>query len=362
MVSFLSLLFLLILPFSSEDLSSYLAMGHLESYYHLSAYDFTFHHAPHWRQDPYLAQTPWGHIFSPYGPLWQGFVSLPFFSGTLTTSFLILRFTEYFFHLGNSWLLALSVPRGRSHEVLYLYGLNPLLLFETVGQGHNDEIFLFFFLFAFYLYKRRAYLSGSILYGAAMAIKLIPLLLLPVFVLSNPVGLWFGILSLVFLALAYSHYGNNAHVLQGVINQSHLTLNSLTTTLMPFLSYKTSLLVTTLVFISVATWYVLIHAKEIKTNPAHIMWVVLLLYLWLGMHWFEPWYMLWLLPLALLNKERKKREKAISLTLLLMLSGEIARFPLMIPSLHIVLGLSYFLTFSPLLKMLPEYLRDAFER
>ena len=60
-----------------------------------------------------------------------------------------------------------------------LLGWNPVLLFETWGNGHNDMAMTFWFLLAFWWISRQHYTLAvlSLLSGALM--KFIPVLLIP---------------------------------------------------------------------------------------------------------------------------------------------------------------------------------------
>ena len=75
----------------------------------------------------------------------------------------------------------LLVFLDRDPRALFLYFLNPFIIIELTGNVHFEGLMIFFMLAAlFVLYKNR-WLWSAVLWGIAIAVKLIPLIGLPMF-------------------------------------------------------------------------------------------------------------------------------------------------------------------------------------
>ena len=79
--------------------------------------------------------------------------------------------------IGRKLLVLMNLPK---HQIFW-YFLNPFILIELTGNLHFEGVMLFFFLVALYLLHRERYLWSSIFIGLSISVKLVPLLLLPLF-------------------------------------------------------------------------------------------------------------------------------------------------------------------------------------
>lgn len=76
-------------------------------------------------------------------------------------------------------LLALLARRRLPVERLLLYYWNPLVVVECYGQGHVDLAAAAFLVLALALLSTGRRMAGGVAFGAAVLVKLVPLLLLP---------------------------------------------------------------------------------------------------------------------------------------------------------------------------------------
>lgn len=70
-----------------------------------------------------------------------------------------------------------SYAPNRAH--LLFYWLNPLIIVEITGNLHFEGAMVFFLLLAYYLLQRSRWVSAAAAFAAAVASKLLPLMLLP---------------------------------------------------------------------------------------------------------------------------------------------------------------------------------------
>lgn len=142
----------------------------------------------HYVGDPLLQRVHWKYAPSAYGPLWL-FVS----SGVnnITHNSIALTLLGYkilllAFHLVTTAAVWACLRRARPEWSLWgaiFYGLNPFILFETVGNGHNDVMMAAFVVLALFAASRNRWLLTVCLLTAAAMVKLNALLLLPALII-----------------------------------------------------------------------------------------------------------------------------------------------------------------------------------
>ncbi len=282
---------------------------------------------------PLLDYSAWPDHPSPYGPLWQGFAWLvTAVSGDrLLPGILLFKGLLAACHLLNTWLVAriaaaigdirpgVAAPVGyvRPGVAALLYGWNPLLLYETVGNGHNDIVMLTALLLALLaLTGRRDALAPPLVVVAALA-KWVGALWLPVLALGWLPGAWrarrwraigaagLGMAVLVILCLGPFWAGGAA--LDGVRRQADLYTTSFGGLIMlevprrslPILPHELLDLVKQGALVLVALTILIARPRDGSAREvARATFDVTLAYLLVGALWFQPWYLVPLVGLA----------------------------------------------------------------
>jgi hypothetical protein len=169
----------------SYDLFNYIFDAKIITHYQQNPY---IHKALDYAGDPMLSFMRWTHRVYPYGPVWLGLtVPLSFvgFGLFLPTFFLFKALMAACFlgcvHFIGKILQKLAPDR----EVfgLVFFGLQPLIVIESLVSGHMDIVMFFFALWAFYLLLEKKYWWALILLFVSIGIKFVTVFLLPIFLL-----------------------------------------------------------------------------------------------------------------------------------------------------------------------------------
>ena len=136
--------------------------------------------------DPFMLYPAWPHITSPYGPLWTHLsVPIGVLGGpSLLTYLLLFKSLALGVHLLNSGLIYAILMRWRPPYALagtVLYAWNPLVLFESVANAHNDGLVIFFILLAVYLHLRGKFALALPVATCSFLVKLPTAVLVPLF-------------------------------------------------------------------------------------------------------------------------------------------------------------------------------------
>jgi hypothetical protein len=231
---------------------------------------------------------------------------------------------------GGCLALIASILRQRAPERalqgVCLFGLNPFVLYETAGNGHNDIVMVFFILLGLWALLREHYSWAALALLAGGLIKFIPLLLLPVAVAvslrSIPQWrawlryvLFTGLAGAALVVVSFAPFWRGGDIL-AVQRRGTLFTASLPAVIQAQLqaglgldasqhlvAVVASLL--TLTAVGYQTWRVW-RAPAPRADwlvPIRAATHILLFYLLFTCLWFQPWYTLWPLALAALLPE-----------------------------------------------------------
>lgn len=153
-----------------------------------------FAHAPSFYFDNNLLQSsferalyrqlPKVEYFTTYPPLIQGvfWLSVKLSPQNILTSVVVLRCFNIAAEIGSLWLVKKLVTRFNvPKNNMLLYALNPLIIIELVGNIHHEALMIFFILGCIFFLTKDKLIPSAISLGLAISVKLIPMILLPVF-------------------------------------------------------------------------------------------------------------------------------------------------------------------------------------
>ena len=122
--------------------------------------------------------------YSNYPPINQLFFAVSSFFGnhSIFVSALVLKLIILFsdigiFHFGKKILLLLN----QNPRKIFLYFLNPLIIIELTGNLHFEGVMLCCFAIGLFLFFKDKWMIATVFIAVSISIKLLPLLLLPLF-------------------------------------------------------------------------------------------------------------------------------------------------------------------------------------
>lgn len=181
-----SLILLFMDTYGTTDIFYYVFQGKIIAHYHQNAYLTTPGAFP---DDPLLPFIFWKDLPFQYGIVWywlSGAVTM--LVGTDLLANLFAYKLLLIVHIWGSIFLVYQTLKIYKPEhtlrALYLFGWNPLLLYEIAGNGHNDIVLVFWLLMAIYWLVRGKYTVSLLALTVAILMKYIPVLLVPLFLIA----------------------------------------------------------------------------------------------------------------------------------------------------------------------------------
>jgi hypothetical protein len=313
-------------PFDSADLYDNVMHGRILGVYAKNPFIQVGRDFP---TDPFLPYMAWKLSPSAYGPAWELAAGLTArlaqvvasrSGGQLLANVVAFKLLAGAFWMGSIGLAAILLRRFKPRNALagvYLLAWNPIVLYATWGNGHNEMAVVFWILLAAWLiFENRLTLAVLALVAGTLT-KFIPVLLLPAVVAiawrrlgSRRKRLNFlaltASLSLLMAALAYAPFWEGVRTL--TIGRRLMLFSSS----IPAVIYN--LLKIYINPAQAARWvggaaagltvaYALRRAWQIRDEPrpeqmALAGYDVLTFYLVATCLWLQPWYPIWLVGLA----------------------------------------------------------------
>lgn len=357
-----SLLFMIIIPYTSTDVYSYIANGWSSAHYKENPYYISTGEIAQKNgvSDPMFNKVAncWRFEKVVYGPAWTIIcTALSWLSfGNIDIALFVFKLANLAVHIINCILIYKTTKKNL---FVVLYGLNPFILFEGLTNVHNDIFIVLFILLALYavIKKKNLFIAVACI-AVATAIKYLAILILP-FVILYAVKdkeikervkccIWCGIEYIAIIALLYVIYvKNDLSVLMGLFIQQSKYNRSIFYLIYELTgqNVKVVSLMQNFALLAFALYYVYVVIRILiskKINMHQIMEkynFILLIFTFVLITNFNPWYIMWFYPTIFLI-----RGKSIKNILYLSYTCEIANLlSFALWSEKQILGIPYFI-------------------
>ena len=126
---------------------------------------------------------------SPYGPLWELIAQIPMQLGIteIGNGVIAMKIISWISYIGMAVLIGWHAWQDSPHygvsnlTALTFFALNPLVLIQAIGNGHNDMLLLAFMTLGLILWQRGKWAWATIALTLATLIKVTGLIFLPLF-------------------------------------------------------------------------------------------------------------------------------------------------------------------------------------
>jgi hypothetical protein len=289
-------------------------------------------------RDRFYRYVAWRDATTAYGPLWEAMAAgLSRAAGDdPLTNVLVFKAWGLLFYGGSLALIARILSRHapeRALQGVVLFAWNPLVIYETAGNGHNDMAMVFFLLLGTDWLLQKRFLWSALALTAGALIKFVPILLLPIVLAAGlraaatwrarlRLALVSGAACALMIAAAYAPFWRGGDVLAWERREGMLTASwpaivqanlerLLGSELSERLVSRQALLLVGAVTLAQA-WQVWRRPEGLA--PVRAFALVILFYLLFAVLWFQPWYAIWTLALAALLPEGALARTAVLLS------------------------------------------------
>lgn len=323
-VAIIGSIFLIMLPWTSSDIFYYMGVGELDSKYNQNPYYVTMEEYYNQNEqnidDEILekgASNFWADTTVVYGPIAQLIFKICTLISmkNINLCLIIFKVLNLVIHMSNCYLIY-KISGKKQFSIIY--GLNPFILLECIGNVHNDTILVFFVLLALYFVTKKKNIYISILFLAlATGIKYFTILLLPIIIMyyfrdEKRIGIrflkciQFGILFLVIFALEYILYFKDLQVILGMFTQMNRYAKSIYSVLLQK-NEQTMIVIRTIIIYVFFIYYIkfcidLITEKDIKLYKIMRKYNLSLVLAILVLTNCQQWYLVWLFATIMWQK------------------------------------------------------------
>jgi alpha-1,6-mannosyltransferase len=315
------LVLLIMYPYDAADIFDYIMHGRMTALYGANPFVQVISEYPH---DVFRAYVGWPNTPSAYGPLWEilAAITVRLAGDGIIANVVAFKVLSGLFLAGSIGLVAAILRRVAPERALVgvlLLAWNPVVLYETLGHGHNDIVIVFWMLGAAWALLTRHYTLAILALLAGALVKFVPVLLLPAAGLVALRGLHGAGARLRFLAgtavagtalvvLAYAPFWENVDIL-GIERRQKMFTSSLPAAIYVWLqsiwgaeraawNISTAAAALTGLFAIAMGWRAWREASWLGYARSAVY--TLMFYLLITGPWFQNWYAIWPLGLAVL--------------------------------------------------------------
>jgi alpha-1,6-mannosyltransferase len=320
-------------PLLSNDIFKYVFDGRILAVYH----ENPFLKVPaDYPDDRFYDLVYWKAVVNAHGPIWRILEAISASLGGERCSSAILAMRiwptlAYLLTIGVVWLMLRSSCPERAVVGTLAYAWCPLVLFESVQNGHNDVVAVLPLLLALWATRSGGWRLAVVLVAVGFLVKpLAAVAGLPLLIAAWRAGpkarieaMMGALLATMVVVLAYVPFFEGFQTLQGLERGSifsaspgELVVIGLEGVGWPLdRAMAIARLLASGAFAVLALTSLLALWRGRLTLGAALT-AVLFAYLLVGSQWFNPWYLLWLLPLAILAPDRRLRVLAVGFAVL----------------------------------------------
>ncbi len=314
----------------SSDLYEYSLRARMISVYGINPY---LHVPTEVANDMFFPLLFWKDTPECYGPAWvlTGVIhTLPFRDSLFLTAFLHKFLLLVFLGLSGYvfYRICAELDLKNAGILTAAFLTNPLIIIMTVVDGHNEIAMVFFMLASVYLLLRSKYVLALVLFTAAVQVKFVYLLITPLvilYILFGPGGKTLkrrigetvigGVISAALVAVLWIPFGWGAvtAIIDYYRGLGGLFWPDSIPYAVQFLLEKAGVVVSkqavagafSALFVALYLAAVAYFIKRLKTDRQAIFTassLIILALLLTNYSPFQPWYLLWVLPLILLAR------------------------------------------------------------
>lgn len=346
-VGITGLIFMFMMPWTSSDIFYYMGVGELDGVYNQNPYYTTikeYYNENKENIDDELlekgAENGWSDTTVIYGPIAQLIFkicsSLSF--KNIDIAIVIYKLINLAIHIANTYLVYKLTERKLFAKI---YGLNPFIFIEFIGNVHNDIIVVFFVLLSLYfLLKKKKIIPSVIFLSIATGVKYFTVLLLPAFIIyhyrkEENLGkrfakcIQYGLLFILVLGVEYIIYFRDFSILSAMLVQTEKYAKSIYSSiyvvkqdfLMPL---KYSLYI--IFFLYYFKFCIdLLTNKNIKWNKVIRKYNTVLILFSLILGTFQQWYIIWIFASMMWQKSNMIRN-IVGISLIAELANSVYMF------------------------------------
>jgi alpha-1,6-mannosyltransferase len=313
-----NLVLLLMYPVGAADVFDNIVRGRMTAFYHANPFAQVPGQFP---GDPFVRYAAWAGFRSAYGPLWESIAAaMAWLAGNdILGNVLVFKLGMVLAYVADTvliWRILARIAPRRAPSGVYLFAWNPLVLFETAGNAHNDSLMLLTILLAVFLYVNQQHTAAVVALTAGALIKFFPAVLVPLFVAGSLRRLerrqrWISllrsvVLSLALVALFYVPFRGSSDPLN-LTHRDALFTTSIPAlaqvVLVPRVGGETAGRVVNLAAAAVLGVFVLYQAWRLDSGNRALpgaVYGVVIFYLLVTCPWLQPWYVVWAVGLVAL--------------------------------------------------------------
>jgi hypothetical protein len=317
---------LFMVPYASNDIYDNIIHGRILSIYHANP----FKQIPNnFTQDIFTWYAGWPNEVSAYGPLWEllgGITTGLVHSTGIVENVIAFKMLNGLFFL-SSILAVSAILRKQKPELAFagtlLLAWNPVMMFETFGNAHNDIVMVFFIIFAIWAITEQHYEMALVSLMAGALVKYIPLLLIPAagLIALRELPTWgrrirlvivSGAFSAAMIVLTFAPFWTGVKTLT-IQRRSDLftasipdiAYNLLSKKIGVDLAHKDLSMIAAGLTLTFALWMGYRAMRDRSPGSfAMAAFSTLTFYIVVTCLWYQPWYSLWLVALVPLVQNR----------------------------------------------------------